>query len=125
MEELMRSDDTPAGTIATERLVNAALDPERYPDGTAFIPADAEDLEVMLEGSLAERRPVAIVYADGREVVVTPESLALASFVIVLARSLAGLLRRRRGSRRTHASFPSVEIPPTYRVEIRREKVAA
>jgi hypothetical protein len=124
MERLARSDDTPAGKIATERLIAAALDPDRYPDGTAFIPADADDVEAMLTSSFAERRPVAIIYPDGREMVATPEAGVVAWSLLLLARVVTGFLRRRRLGR-DQLSAPSVEVPRTYRVEIRRERVAA
>lgn len=124
MEHLARSEDTPAGKIATNRLIAAVLDPERYPDRTAFIPADADDVEAMLTSSFAERRPVAIIYPDGREMVATPEAGALAWSFLILARAVIGFLGRRRITR-DHGGVPSVEVPRSYRVEIRREKVAA
>ena len=37
MEELEHSKFTPAGEIANERLIEAVLDPDRYPEGTTFI----------------------------------------------------------------------------------------
>jgi len=40
MEKLERSKFTRAGEIANERLVEAVLDPDRYPEGTTFIAAD-------------------------------------------------------------------------------------
>jgi len=124
MERLARSEGTPAGTIATERLIGAALDPDRYPDRTAFGPADADDVELMLATNFAEGRPVALVYPDGREVIATPEAGRIAWFIVALGRAVADLLRRRR-PRRDEALVPSVEVPRNYRVEIRRERTAA
>jgi hypothetical protein len=123
MEQLAPSDGTPAGRIATERLISAALDSDRYPDGTAFVPADAEDVELMLTQSFAERRPVAIIYPDGREVVATPEAGAIAWILLMVGRGLMALRRHR--ARAEQAPRPSVKVPSTYRVEIRREKAAA
>lgn len=124
MEQLAPTDGTPAGRIATERLISAALDSNRYPDGTAFVPADAEDVELILTRSFAERRPVAIIYPDGREVVATPEAGVIAWVLLVVGRGLVGLLRGHR-ARTEQAPHPSVKVPSTYRVEIRREKAAA
>ena len=116
MERLARSEDTPMGEIATRRLITAALEPDRYRDGTAFIAGDAADFELMLTTSFAERRPVALIYPGGREVIAAPEAGALVR--------LLGLLRRRR-ARRKQALATSVEVPESYRVETRRDKVIA
>jgi hypothetical protein len=124
MEQLARNDDTPAGKIATERLIAATLDPDRYPDGTAFVPADAEDVQSMLSRNFEEGRPVALVYPDGREVVATPQAVAAVWLVVSLVRALVDLVRGRR-ARRDGPSSESVEVPRNYRVEIRRSNAAA
>ena len=46
MEKLERSKFTRAGEIANERLVEAVLDPDRYPEGTTFIAAVVSPLRV-------------------------------------------------------------------------------
>jgi folate-dependent tRNA-U54 methylase TrmFO/GidA len=56
---------TAAGQIANERLIHAASNPDRYPEGTAFIAVDQEHFSVVLAEALAEHRPLAIVYPDG------------------------------------------------------------
>lgn len=43
MEELRRSKFTAAGEIANERLFEAVLDPDRYPEGTTFIASDLHE----------------------------------------------------------------------------------
>ncbi len=80
MEELERSKFTPAGEIANERLIDAVLDPDRYPEGTTFIAADQEGFGSILAEAVAEHRPLAIVYPDGREIVAAPRGGALALF---------------------------------------------
>ena len=69
MEKLKRSKFTQAGKIANKRLVDAVLDPDRYPEGTTFIAADQEDFGSVLAEAVAEHRPVAIFFPAGHEIV--------------------------------------------------------
>jgi hypothetical protein len=108
MEELEHSKFTVAGEIANERLIEAAADPDRYPEGTAFIAADQEGFGAILAEAVAEHRPLAIVYPDGREIVAAPRGGALAFFEHLLTRR-----REPQGER------PSVPLPADYQVEIR------
>jgi hypothetical protein len=114
MEELERSKFTPAGEMANERLIEAVLDPDRYPEGTTFLAADQEGFGTALAEAVAEHRPLAIVYPDGREIVAAPRSGALAFF--------EHLLSRRREPRHRE---PVVPLPADYRVEIRDGSLAA
>jgi hypothetical protein len=122
MEQLIRNEDTPAGKIATERLISATLDPDRYPDGIAFVAADAPDFERMLADSFTERRPVAIVYPDGREVVATPGIGPLSQLVEWFRRTVTipGVARNMRS---VSVSPRAIAVPSHYRVEIRRAKL--
>lgn len=72
MEKLKRSEFTRAGEIANERLVEAVLDPDRYPEGTTFLAADQEGFWTALTEAVAEHRPLAIVYPDGHEFITRP-----------------------------------------------------
>jgi len=108
MEELKHSKFTAAGQIANERLIEAAVDRDRYPEGTAFIAADQEGFGAILAEAVADRRPLAIVYPDGREIVAAPRGGALAFFEHLLERR-----REPQGNR------PSVPLPADYQVEIR------
>lgn len=114
MEKLKRSEFTRAGEIANERLVEAVLDPDRYPEGTTFIAADQESFGAILAEAVAEHRPVAIVYADGREIVAAPRGGALAFF--------EHLMTRRREPK--HGA-PAVPLPADYQVEIRDSEALA
>lgn len=115
MEKLERSKFTRAGEIANERLIEAVLDPDRYPEGTTFIASDQEGFGAALVEAVAEHRPLAIVYPDGREIVAAPRGGALAFF--------EHLLTRRRESK--HGA-PAVPLPADYQVEIRdRQSLAA
>ncbi len=117
MEELKRSKFTAAGEIANKRLVEAATEPNRYPEGTAFIAADQEGFGAILAEAVAEHRPLAIVYPDGREIVAAPRGGALAFFEHLLT-------RRRESKSKRHE--PAVPIPADYQVEIRdRQPLAA
>lgn len=114
MEELERSKFTAAGKIANERLAEAVLDPDRYPEGTTFIAADQEGFSAALSEAVADHEPVAIIYPDGREVVAAPRSGAL------------GLLEHWMSRRREvkGQGVPSVPLPADYQVEIREPLLA-
>jgi hypothetical protein len=114
MEKPASSKFTAAGEIANKRLIEAVLDPERYPEGTTFIAADQEGFGSILAEAVAEHRPVAIVYPDGREIVAAPRGGALAFFEHVLTR------RREPGHREA-----VVPLPADYRVEIRNRVLPA
>lgn len=114
MEELERSKFTAAGKIANERLAEAVLDPDRYPAGTTFIAADQDGFGAALAEAVADHRPVAIVYSDGREIVAAPRSGALGR--------LEHWMTRRREIK-SHG-VPSVPLPADYQVEIREPLVA-
>jgi hypothetical protein len=110
MEELEHSKFTPAGKIANKRLTEAATDPDRYPEGTTFIAVDQEGFGAILAEAVAEHRPVAIIYPDGREILAAPRGGALAflEHLLIRRRELKG---KRRG--------PAVPLPADYQVEIR------
>jgi hypothetical protein len=114
MEELESRKFTPAGEIANERLTDAVLNPDRYPEGTIFIAADQEGFGSILVEAVAEHRPLAIVYPDGREIVAAPRGGALAFFEHLLARR-----------REVKQGEPAVPLPADYRVEIRDGQLAA
>lgn len=116
MEELERSRFTAAGEIANQRLIEAATEPDRYPEGTAFIAADQEQFGAILAEAVAEHRPLAIVYPDGREIVAAPRGGALAYVEHILT-------RRRQAKERKDR--PSVPLPADYRVEIRERQSLA
>jgi len=114
MEKLERSKFTRAGEIANERLVEAVLDPDRYPEGTTFIAADQEGFDSILTEALKDHRPLAIIYPDGREIVAAPRGGALAFF--------EHLLTRRPEPK---DGQPAVPLPADYRVEIRDGRALA
>lgn len=70
MEKLERSKFTRAGKVANERLIEAVLDPDRYPEGTTFIAADQEGFSAILAEAVAEHRPVAVFFPNGHEIVI-------------------------------------------------------
>ena len=125
MEELAQSPDTPAGKLATERFTAAALDSDLYPDGTVFIPADAPDFPAMMAENAAEGRPLAIIYPDGNEILVTPVQ---GLFAVLVAAFVRGLIARRRSKAATVSSADGAEVirlPEKYRVELRHPAAAA
>jgi hypothetical protein len=75
MEKLARSKNTPGTDAAFDLLSEIAVDPtsdERYPDGTVLIPADSPDASVSMSRAIEKRRPIAIVFPDGSDVVARP-----------------------------------------------------
>jgi len=105
---------TAAGEIANERLIEAVLDPDRYPDGATFIACDQEGFDASLAEVVADRGPVVIVFPDGGEIVAVPRGGALGL--------LEHWMSRRREVRGRGA--PSVTLPADYQVEIREPPAA-
>ena len=67
--------NTPATEAALGRLDAAIADVvtggRRYPDGTAFVPADSEEVPGALRRHLADGRPaVVLVFDDGTEMLI-------------------------------------------------------
>ena len=113
MEELERSKFTAAGEIANQRLIEAVIEPD-LPQGNHLPRRRPGGLGPALAGAVAEHRPLAIVYPDGREIVAAPRGGALAFF--------EHLLTRRRESK--HGQ-PAIPLPADYQVEIRDRDLAA
>ncbi len=87
MEKLARSKNTPGTDAAFDLLGQIALDPEsdeRYPDGTVLIPADSPDASKLISNAIGERKPMAIVFADGSGVVARPPTVSGAALTVVL-----------------------------------------
>jgi hypothetical protein len=111
MEKSARSDNTPGTDAAFDLLSEIVVDPdsdERYPDRTVLIPADSPDASVLISRAIERRRPLAVVYPGGREIIATPRDGALAFF--------EHLLTRRYKSKHGASTVP---LPANYRVEIR------
>jgi hypothetical protein len=99
MENLARNSNTPATEAAAELLKRIAVDPgsdERYPDQTVLIPADSPHASTLMVRAVAERRPMAVVFPDGSDVVSRPpENHGLSLLVVVGLLWVADRLRRR------------------------------
>lgn len=122
MEELARSNDTQAGRVATERLIAAALDSDRYPNGTAFIPSDAPGLVQIMARNVAEGRPIAIIHPNGHEILATPTQGA---FAVLVATLFAWLGSRTKPIVRTSDGAEVVTLPKRYRIQVRQPPAAA
>lgn len=100
MEELAKSKNTPGTDAAFDLLSRVAVDPEseqRYPSGTVLIPADSPDASKLMSRAIAERKPMAIVFPDGSDVVARPPAATGATLIVVLSLLwLADHLRRKR-----------------------------
>jgi hypothetical protein len=107
MEKLERSKFTRAGKVANGRLTEAVLDPDRYPEGTTFIAADQQGIGAILAEAVAEHRPLAIVYPDGRR-----DRRRASRWRTRLFRAPADLCREVKQGQ------PAVPLPADYRVEI-------
>ena len=101
---------------ATRKVLAGIDDPEleaRYPNRTHFIAAADPRHSIMATRALFAGDPVAIVYADGREVLFTPEQ-ARGPAVLFLYLATIWLRFSSRGSDRT-----AVQLPPRTRIEAR------
>jgi len=117
MENSGRNKNTPGTDAAFDLLSEIAVDTdraERYPDGTVLIPADSPDAFVLLSRAIDRRRPVAIVYPGGREIIAAPRGGPLAFF--------NRLLTQRPTPRDGQLAVP---LPADYRVEIRSQQTSA
>ncbi|MBA3376652.1 MAG: hypothetical protein H0U00_12735 [Actinobacteria bacterium] len=125
MEELAHSSETPAERLATERLTAAALDPDLYPNGTAFIASDVADFPAIMAQNVAEGRPLAILYPNGHELLVTP---AQGMFAVLLATLLGGLLSGWRAKAKLIVESADgaevITLPQKYRVQLRQPPTA-
>ena len=100
MEELGQSKNTPGTDAAFDLLGRVAVDPqsdERYPTGTVVIPADSPDASLLMSRAIDQRKPIAIVFPDGSDVVARPPTATGAALLVVLGLLwLADHLRRKR-----------------------------
>ncbi len=105
MERLAHSKNTPATDASFELLTRIAVDAdsdERYPDGTVLVPADSADTSLVLSRAIRDRRPIALVFPDGSDVVARPPEAGGLVLVIVLGLTrLADLI----GSSRDRPTF--------------------
>jgi hypothetical protein len=98
MENLAHSSNTPATDAAADLLTRIAVDPandDRYPNGTVLIPADSGDTSTLISRAIADRRPMALVFPDGSDIVARPpDNHGLGLLILLLG--IADFLRRRR-----------------------------
>lgn len=100
MEELAKSKNTPGTDAAFDLLGRIAVDPEsdeRYPSGTVLIPADSPDASELLSRAVDERKPIAIVFPDGSDVLARPPGATGPALFVV--HSLLWLAEHLRGKR--------------------------
>lgn len=105
MEQLARSKNTPATDASFDLLARIADDPEsdeRYPSGAVLIPGDAEDASVLLARAIEERRPLAVVFPDGSDMVARPPD---AKGIVLLIAVAALWLADRASRKRDHPTF--------------------
>lgn len=100
MEKLARNKNTPGTDAAFDLLGEIAVDPdsdERYPDGTVLVPADSADASSLISRAIDERKPIAIVFPDGSDVVARPPMASGPVLMVVLGLLwLADHVRRKR-----------------------------
>jgi len=69
---------TAAAALAAQRFELAIEAKSPYPNGAAFVASDLPGFGETLARYARERIPVVIVYPDGEERILTPESIAAA-----------------------------------------------
>jgi hypothetical protein len=93
MESLAKNRTTPGVDAAARLVASLPEDPERaerYPNGTVFIASDLPDAGRTFERAIREKRPVALVFPDGSDVVSRPPSgNAVALFLLAAITFLA------------------------------------
>jgi hypothetical protein len=100
MEKLADNSNTPATDAGFELLTRIAVDPAndvRYPTGTVLIPSDASHVSTSIARTIEERRPIALVFPDGSDILARPPAghgLALLLAVRLLA--IVEVLGRKR-----------------------------
>jgi hypothetical protein len=100
MERLAHSKNTSATDSSFDLLSRIAVDSrsdERYPDGTVLVPADSPDTSRVLSRAIDERRPIALVFPDGSDVVARPpEADGVTLAIVASLMRLADLVGRKR-----------------------------
>ena len=100
MENLAHTTNTPATGAAVDLLTRIAVDPandDRYPDGTVLIPADSADTSKLISRAIADRRPMALVFPDGSDIVARPpDNHGLGLLVLVVLLGVASFFRSKR-----------------------------
>lgn len=87
MENLAHSKNTPGTDASFELLSRIAVEPdsgERYPSGTVLVPADSPHTSALISRAIGERKPIALVFPDGSDVVARPPDLTGLALLIVL-----------------------------------------
>ncbi len=121
MEELARSKNTPGTAASFDLLSRVAVDTEgdeRYPDTTILIPSDAPEASALIGRAIEDRRPIALVFPDGADVVARPPGTAGILLAFVL---LALWLADRASKKRDHPTF----VPREWVTEFHAAPVAA
>lgn len=125
MGHVARNKNTPGMDASFDLLSKVAVDldsHDRYPDGTVLIPSDSQDTSSLIARAIADRRPMAVVFPDGSDVVARPpEARGLALFVL-----LAGVFLIDRVSRnRDRPTFVPREWVTEFHAAPDRELVAS
>lgn len=87
MASLADSKNTPATNASFDLLARIAIDPasdERYPDGTVLVPADSADTSLVIARAIDEKKPIALVFPDGSDVVARPPEVTGLVLALVL-----------------------------------------
>jgi hypothetical protein len=110
---------TPGAEASVQKVIDGLEDRElaaRYPTRAHFIGADHRQSGVMATRALFGGDPVVLVYADGRELLFTPEQ---AKGIVALCLLIAGsfIWLRSRLSKRADAEV--IQFPPRTRIEAR------
>jgi len=103
---------TPATRKVLASIEDGQLD-ARYPNRTHFVDAQNPHQALLTSRALFSGDPVAVVYADGREVLFTPER-AGGLVAVALLVALVWLKFRERP-----ASGEPIQLPPRTQVEVR------
>lgn len=95
MGSLARSENTPGLDAALDLFTRVAVDPDmddRYPNGTVFIAVDSPHTSKFIANAIADRKPIALVFPDGSDVLARPPKMK--GPALALAHALGWLVDR-------------------------------
>lgn len=85
MSPTRHTSGTDAGFDLLQRVARDEAASERYPDRTVIVAAESPDASASISQALPEKRPIALVFADGADFVARPSELKGMALLLILA----------------------------------------
>ena len=126
MESLAKTATTPGVDAAARLVASLPDDPERaarYPNGTVFVASDLPDAARTFERAIRDKRPIAVVFPDGSDVVGQPPTGNVVALFLLLATKF--LLSRSRERERDVAEDRPLYFPRSWSAEVHPARSAS